>query len=156
MCVQVPGTWEQSVDWDMLDGELGFVDAIEDMDMEFVDASQGLVGDGDSEFWFIISASNMDIQTRLRYGADVFKVMVDFGANISLGPKRLAKALGCAIIPYTEGRTENWYCEFWRLYRDSLVDLSERVVAVSSRGSLRWGRTAIKMGSRCSMLDLAI
>ena len=96
----------------MLDGELGFVDAIEDMDVEFVDASQGPVGNGDSEFRFIISASSMDIQTHLHYGADVFRAMVDLGANISLGPKRLAKALGCAIIPYTEGRTENWYCEF--------------------------------------------
>ena len=48
MCVQVPGTCEQSLGNEKLDGELGFVDTIEDL--EFVDASQGLVGDGDSEF----------------------------------------------------------------------------------------------------------
>ena len=102
MCVQVPGTCEQSLDNEKLDGELGFVDTIEDL--EFVDASQGLVGDGDSEFRFIISASNMDIQTRPRSVADLFRAMVDSGANVSLGPKRLAKALGCAIIPHTDGR----------------------------------------------------
>ena len=30
--------------------------------------------------------------------------MVDSGGNVNLGPKQLAKALGCTIIPHTDGR----------------------------------------------------
>ena len=111
-CVQVPGTCVQSLDCQTemmcIADEFGFVDAREDVDMEFVGASQGSTVDSgvntSDELRFIISASNMDIQTRPRSWEDMYRAMVDSGANVNLGPKRLAKALGCTIIPHTDGR----------------------------------------------------
>ena len=53
---------------------------------------------------FLISACNMDIRGRPRSQEDVYKAMVDQGANVNLGPVRLAKALGLQIVPHTDGR----------------------------------------------------
>ena len=52
----------------------------------------------------IISAANLNIRERHRLLADIFKAMVDQGANVNLGPVRLAKALGLDIVPHTDGR----------------------------------------------------
>ena len=52
----------------------------------------------------IISACNMDIQTRPTQAEEWYKAMVDMGANVNLGPVRLAKALGLPIIPHIDGR----------------------------------------------------
>ena len=40
---------------------------------------------------FVISAANLDIKERHRVLTDQFKAMVDQGANINLGPVRLAR-----------------------------------------------------------------
>ena len=52
----------------------------------------------------IVSVCNADIESRSWTSADVFKAMIDGGANINLGPRRLAKALGLVIVPHVDGR----------------------------------------------------
>ena len=53
---------------------------------------------------FVISACNINIRERARTLEDVYKAMVDLGANVNLGPVRLAKALGLQIVPHKDGR----------------------------------------------------
>jgi len=47
---------------------------------------------------FVISSSNMDIRERPKALEDVYKAMVDSGANVNLGPVRLAHALGLILM----------------------------------------------------------
>ena len=58
----------------------------------------------ESEEKLVISAYNMDIRERPRSQGDVFSAMVYLGANVNLGPVRLAKALGLVIVPHVDGR----------------------------------------------------
>jgi hypothetical protein len=52
----------------------------------------------------IISACNMDIQTRPTSKDEWYKAMCDMGANVNVGPVRLAKMLELPIIPHVDGR----------------------------------------------------
>ena len=52
----------------------------------------------------VVSACNADIETRSRTGVDVFTAMIDSGANLNLGPSRLAKALRLEIVPHVDAR----------------------------------------------------
>ena len=52
----------------------------------------------------VISACNRDIQARPTRAHQWFKAMCDMGANVNVGPVRLAKALGLPIIPHIDGR----------------------------------------------------
>ena len=52
----------------------------------------------------IISASYFNIGEKGPYTTDVFKAMVNFGANVKLGTLSLGRALGLPIIPRTCGR----------------------------------------------------
>ena len=52
----------------------------------------------------VISACNMDIQSRPTNREEWYKAMVDMGANVNVGPVRLAKALSLPIIPHIDGR----------------------------------------------------
>ena len=52
----------------------------------------------------MISASNFNIGEKGHYTTDVFKAMVNFGANVKLGTLSLGRALGLPIIPRTCGR----------------------------------------------------
>ena len=53
---------------------------------------------------FVVSACNVDIESRPWTWEDVFKAMIDGGANLNLGPSHLAKALGLEIVPHVDGR----------------------------------------------------
>ena len=66
--------------------------------MEVEDLSKG------KDERLVISAVNLDIRERPRVLTDQFKAMVDQGANVNLGPVRLAKALGLEIVPHMDGR----------------------------------------------------
>jgi hypothetical protein len=66
--------------------------------MEVEDLSKG------TAVKLVISAVSLDIRERHRVLTDQFKAMVDQGANVNLGPVRLAKALGLEIVPHTDGR----------------------------------------------------
>ena len=52
----------------------------------------------------VVSACNADIETRSRTEGDVFTAMIDGGANLNLGPRRLAKALRLEIVPHVDAR----------------------------------------------------
>ena len=66
--------------------------------MEVEDLSKG------KDERLVISAVNLDIRERPRVLTDQFKAMVDQGANVNLGPVRLAKALGLEIVPHMDER----------------------------------------------------
>lgn len=53
---------------------------------------------------FVISTCNMDICDKGQRFEDVYKAMIDQGANVNLGPLRLAKMLGLLVVPHTDGR----------------------------------------------------
>jgi hypothetical protein len=53
---------------------------------------------------FVISSSNMDIREIPKALEDVYKAMVDLGANVNLGPVRLPNALVLIIISHIDGK----------------------------------------------------
>jgi len=52
----------------------------------------------------VVSACHADIESRPRTQGDVFKAMIDGGANLNLGPDCLAKALHLEIVPHVVAR----------------------------------------------------
>jgi hypothetical protein len=52
----------------------------------------------------VVSACNADIESRKCARDDIFDAMIDGGANINLGPRRLVKALGLEIVPHVDAR----------------------------------------------------
>ena len=52
----------------------------------------------------VISACNLDIIERSHSSGGLYQAMVDLGANVNLGPVRLARVLSLTVVPHIDGR----------------------------------------------------
>jgi len=73
------------------------------MHQDGVISGQIINSEGDDKR-LIISACNLNIAESVHDTTDVFKAMVDLGANVNIGPLSLGRALGLQIMPHTSGR----------------------------------------------------